>query len=107
MPDDNLAADRRLMPLIVDLDGTLTPTDTLVELLIKAVKQDPAIVLKIPLWLFKGRAPFKQFIATQAGAYFDAASLPYNEALLDYLRTEKARGRTLILATSADTRIAH
>ena len=105
--NDDLAAARTSMPLIVDLDGTLTPTDTLVELLIKAVKHDPAILLKIPLWLFRGRAAFKQFIATQAGAYFDAASLPYNEVLLDYLRAEKARGRTLILATSADTRIAH
>lgn len=28
-------------PLVVDLDGTLTPTDTLVESLIKVVKQSP------------------------------------------------------------------
>ena len=104
--DDQVAA-RRSIPLIVDLDGTLTPTDTLVESLIKAVKHDPAIVLKIPLWLSRGRAPFKHFIAMQAGAHFDAATLPYNQVLLDYLRDEKAQGRTLILATAADARIAN
>jgi 4-hydroxybenzoate polyprenyltransferase/phosphoserine phosphatase len=106
-PGDDAATARRSIPLIVDLDGTLTPTDTLVELVIKAVKHDPAILLKIPLWLLKGRAPFKQFIAAQAGAHFDAAALPYNQVLLDYLREEKAQGRRLILATAADARIAH
>lgn len=106
-PNDDLAQARRSLPLIVDLDGTLTPTDTLVETLIKAVKHDPAIVLKIPLWLLKGRAPFKQFIAMQAGAHFDAATLPYNQVFLDYLREEKAQGRRLILATAADASIAN
>ncbi|MBG6076299.1 UbiA family prenyltransferase [Polaromonas sp. CG_9.11] len=105
--DDGLATTRRSVPLVVDLDGTLTPTDTLVELLIKAVKHDPAILLKIPLWLIKGRAPFKQFIAQQAGIHFDAATLPYNQVFLDYLREEKAQGRLLILATAADSRIAN
>ena len=105
--DDDLATTRRSLPLIVDLDGTLTPTDTLVESVIKAVKHDPAVVLKIPLWLLKGRAAFKQFMALQAGAHFDAATLPYNQALLDYLRNEKAQGRRLILATAADARIAN
>jgi 4-hydroxybenzoate polyprenyltransferase/phosphoserine phosphatase len=94
------------MPLIVDLDGTLTPTDTLVELLIKAVKHHPLILLQMPLWLLKGRAPFKQWIAGQASAYFNAADLPYNEALLAYLRTQKAKGRMLVLATAADGSVA-
>lgn len=94
------------LPLVVDLDGTLTPTDTLVELAIKAVKHQPLTAFKLPLWLLKGRARFKQLLAEDAGRYFDAASLPYNEALLGYLRAEKARGRPLSLATAADQGIA-
>lgn len=98
---------RHALPLIVDLDGTLTPTDTLVELTIQAIKRDPLTLLKIPLWLCKGRAPFKQAMAAQAGEEFNAAQLPYDEELLGYLKAQKAGGRTLVLATAADRRIAH
>ncbi|MDQ3060364.1 MAG: UbiA family prenyltransferase [Pseudomonadota bacterium] len=104
--DPPLPATHHAMPLIVDLDGTLTPTDTLVELSLKAFKHHPVTLLKIPAWLLKGRAQFKQLVAAEAAGHFNAATLPYNEALLDYLRAEKAGGRTLILATAADQSIA-
>lgn len=94
------------IPLVVDLDGTLTPTDTLVESTIQAVKHHPALLLRIPFWLMQGRASFKQRVATLAGAHFNPETLPYNEPLLAYLRSEKARGRQLVLATAADGRIA-
>lgn len=57
-----------LVPLVVDLDGTLTPTDTLVESLIKVVKQSPLNLLRAPFWLLKGRAGFKEAIAAHAGS---------------------------------------
>jgi 4-hydroxybenzoate polyprenyltransferase len=94
------------VPLVVDLDGTLTPVDTLVESLIKTVKHHPATLLKLPVWLVKGRAEFKRLIASHAGPHFTAADLPYNEALLEYLRNEKVKGRSIILATAADRSIA-
>jgi 4-hydroxybenzoate polyprenyltransferase/phosphoserine phosphatase len=103
---ESLADVQHAGPLIVDLDGTLTPTDTLVEMVIKVVKHDPLTLLKIPLWLLKGRARFKQLIASHASVTFNAANLPYNESLLDYLRAEKAKGRKLVLATAADRSIA-
>ncbi len=93
-------------PLVVDLDGTLTPTDTLVESTIHAVKHHPALLLRLPFILLQGRARFKQRIATLAGAHFNPDTLPYNEPLLAYLRSEKARGRQLVLATAADRCIA-
>lgn len=86
-------------PIVVDLDGTLTPTDTLVESTLKAVRQAPANLLRLPLWLMKGRAGFKARVAECAG--IDAATLPYNEPLLAYLREQKADGRRLILASAA------
>ena len=91
-------------PLVVDLDGTLTPTDTLVESLIKVVKQSPLNLLRLPLWLMKGRAGFKEAIAAQAD--ISAEHLPYREPLLDYLREEKAKGRQIVLATAAHHTIA-
>lgn len=91
-------------PLVVDLDGTLTPTDTLVESLIAAIHQSPLNLLRLPLWLLKGRAGFKASVAARAG--ITAATLPYREPVVAYLREEKARGRRIVLATAAHRSIA-
>src|SRR5262245_25220086 len=91
-------------PLVVDLDGTLTPTDTLVESLIALVKQSPLNLLRVPLHLLNGRADFKDWVAARAG--ISAESLPYREPLLEYLREEKRKGRRIVLATAAHRSIA-
>ncbi len=91
-------------PLVVDLDGTLTLTDTLVESLIHVIKQSPLNLLRVPLWLLKGRAGFKAIIAEKT--WLATESLPYREPLVAYLREEKAQGRRIILATAAHATIA-
>ena len=91
-------------PLIVDLDGTLTLTDTLVESIAQMVKRNPEDVLRIPFWILKGRAAFKALVASKSS--LSAEHLPYRMALLDYLRSEKEKGRRLILATAAHRDIA-
>jgi 4-hydroxybenzoate polyprenyltransferase/phosphoserine phosphatase len=91
-------------PLVVDLDGTLTPTDTLVESVLKAARSSPLTLLCLPLWLARGRAAFKETIATQPE--IDVTRLPYRIPLLEYLRAEKAKGRRIILATAAHHSIA-
>ncbi len=92
-------------PLVVDLDGTLTRTDTLMESVVRAVKRRPLDMLRLPLWLLNGRAGFKARLAERVT--LPAASLPYCEPLLDYLRAERLRGRRLILATAAHVSIAN
>ena len=91
-------------PLVVDLDGTLTPTDTLIESVIRFLKQSPLNFFKVIFWLFLGRAGFKQHIATRVSIAADL--LPYNQGLLDYLQSEKRQGRSIILATAAHRLIA-
>ena len=91
-------------PLVVDLDGTLTPTDTLVESLVIVVKRSPINLLRIPLWLLQGRAGFKDIVAAHAS--ISGELLPYRESLLDYLREEKQKGRKIVLATAAHHSIA-
>jgi 4-hydroxybenzoate polyprenyltransferase len=91
------------LPLCVDLDGTLVRSDTLVEGFC-ALATDPRVFGALRR-LANGRAAFKQAVA--AGVRLDPAMLPYNETILAYLRTQKAAGRRLILATAADQRIAH
>lgn len=91
--------------LVVDLDGTLTPTDTLVESLVQVVKQSPFNLIRLPFWLLKGRAGFKEDVSARAAIL--AELLPYRESLLVYLREEKAKGRRIVLATAAHHSIAN
>src|SRR6185437_8026185 len=89
-------------PLCVDLDGTLVRTDLLQEG-VCALAGDPQL-FSILAKLLRGRAAFKQSVAAQAP--IDPSLLPYNEALLTYLRAQKAAGRYLVLATASDQRVA-
>ncbi len=91
-------------PLVVDLDGTLTPTDSLIESVVKLVKQSPSNLVRLALLLPKGKAAFKRFVA--ANSTFSPETLPYCEPLLDYLRSEREGGRRLILATASHKTIA-
>ena len=89
-----------VVPLVVDMDGTLFPGDLLHESALKLVRQQPLAVLKIPLWLFCGMAAVKNEIAQRVE--IDAASLPYSENLLAWLREQKAVGRRLVLCTASN-----
>ncbi|HEY9099966.1 MAG TPA: UbiA family prenyltransferase [Thiobacillus sp.] len=90
--------------LVVDLDGTLTPCDTLVESVIALVKRHPLNLFLIPLWLLKGRAAFKTKVASRA--HFSVDNMPLRTELMDYLVSQKSMGRRLVLATAAHESIA-
>src|SRR5258708_10449996 len=90
------------LPLCVDLDGTLVRTDTLTEGLIALVGSMQLHVLFGALTA--GRAGLKARVAAQAA--FDPTLLPYNEALLNYIRDERAKGRHIVLATAANDVVA-
>lgn len=94
----------QLAPLVVDLDGTLVATDTLVESLIKLAKQSPLALFAVLLRLLAGRAAFKQAVASRSN--IDARRLPYRDELLVYLRQQQEMGRKLVLATAAHRSVA-
>jgi 4-hydroxybenzoate polyprenyltransferase len=96
--------DADTLPLCVDLDGTLLKIDTTYEAMISSVLADGRNLLRLPLWLSRGRAHLKRELALQWS--FNPAFLPYNENFLSYLRDEQERGRRLVLATAADEAIA-
>jgi 4-hydroxybenzoate polyprenyltransferase len=93
-----------LPPLVVDLDGTLIKTDLLLESVCSLLRQQPLALFSLPIWLLKGRANLKQKIAQRV--QLDPALLPYRTELLDYLRAEHDKGRSIILATASDERFA-
>jgi 4-hydroxybenzoate polyprenyltransferase/phosphoserine phosphatase len=99
-----IASHQVLLPLVVDLDGTLTATDTLMESLIQVVKRNPLNLVAAVFMLTKGRATFKAWVA--AHSRLNASVLPYRQDVVAYLKQEKERGRIVVLATAAHKSIA-
>lgn len=92
------------LPLAVDLDGTLTPTDTLHEGFAQWVRSDLSGLRAGFAALLGGRAAFKQQVTRRSE--FRADNLPYNSELLAYLDEAKQSGRRIGLFTAADQSIA-
>ncbi|MEP7242651.1 MAG: UbiA family prenyltransferase [Gammaproteobacteria bacterium] len=92
-------------PLCVDLDGTLIRSDLLLESMLALIRRNPLYVFLIPLWLFRGRAVLKAEIAARAP--LNPAALPYNLEFIQWLKSERAAGRSLWLCTAANERLAN
>jgi 4-hydroxybenzoate polyprenyltransferase/phosphoserine phosphatase len=90
--------------LCVDLDGTLVKSDTLYDSVLALARHRPFDLLKIPGWLSQGKASLKQHLTS--AVQLDVEHLPYNHALLEFLRAQAGQGRTLYLATAADRALA-
>lgn len=98
-------SDRAVVPLAVDLDGTLIATDLLWEGLFLLLRRQPWALFLVPCWfLAGGPARLKLEIARRVD--LDPASLPYREDLLKRLRRDRAAGRRLILATGTPRKFA-
>lgn len=92
------------VPLCVDLDGTLIRTDMTWEHLARYLRANPLAIFLVLYWLARGRPRLKEELARRTR--IDPATLPYQAEFLAWLRTEKAAGRPLILATAADRQMA-
>ena len=91
------------VPLCVDLDGTLILSDILWESLILSVN-NPITLLSACWALRNGKAAMKSVLAH--GIAINPAALPYRKDLLDYLRNQHARGRSLVLVTATHALVA-
>ncbi|MBH1448721.1 hypothetical protein B9Y75_14270 [Stenotrophomonas maltophilia] len=83
--------------LCVDLDGTLLRTDVLYESFLALLAKNPLYVLLIPFWLLKGKAALKRELAQRVA--LPPESLPYDERVLQILRTTSQRPRVLCTAS--------
>ena len=92
-----------LLPLMVDLDGTLLRTDTLFEAIVAQLRVRPLWTLWHMAVLPFAIAPVKRRL--QAGADIDVRSLPVNEDVLAYCREARAQGRPVWLVSAADQEI--
>jgi phosphoserine phosphatase len=93
-----------VVALVVDLDGTLVATDTLVASLRVLARRNPLALLALPFHVLRGRAAFKHRVAQSACV--DCARLPYRRSVIDYIVAQRRAGRRIVLATAAHGRIA-
>src|ERR1039457_953402 len=93
-----------LIPLCVDLDGTLIKTDLLWESLARLLRRNPFQLLLVLFWWTRGRAFLKRQLVQRVT--IDPAALPYHEPFLAFLREKKATGRKLVLVTASDRAMA-
>src|SRR5580698_1340236 len=91
-------------PICVDLDGSLSKSDTLVDSICALGRQHPLRLLQMPAWLAKGKAGFKRELCRHVA--LDVEHLPYNQHLVQTLRDQKAAGHDIYLATGADGLLA-
>ncbi|MGX9776845.1 UbiA family prenyltransferase [Janthinobacterium aestuarii] len=92
------------VPLVVDLDGTLIHSDLLWESILIFIKLRFLQLWRLPFWLLRGKAGFKEKIASMIE--LDPAALPYDKVLLAELVLQRAQGRLIVLATGSQRRFA-
>lgn len=91
-------------PLCVDLDGTLIHGDTLIHSLKALLARQPWQAFPLAAELLDGRAAFKDAVARR---WIPApANLPFRNDVIEFVRSERASGRQVILATAANLGVA-
>jgi len=90
--------------IAVDLDGTVTWTDTLHESILALIGNKPIFIFILPFWFLKGIAYLKSKVAEHCT--LDVTTIPYNLLLIDWLKEQKAKGKKIVLCTAANERVA-
>lgn len=90
--------------LCLDLDGTLIRSDVLFESIFQLARVNTLLLFLVPLWLLKGRPNLKEEINKRID--FKVDTLPYNQDLIDYAKSERSNGRKVYLATASHISIA-
>ena len=90
--------------LFVDLDGSLIASNMLVESFLKAIRHDPKVLFKAPLWLAEGRIAFKSHVSEYPLP--DVTAVPFHEEVVTVLKELKHDGCRLVLATASHRRVA-
>jgi len=91
-------------PLVIDLDGTLLRSDLLLETGLVFLRDQPHRFLAPLQWLMRGKAALKHELAYATD--LDVSVLPYDKTVIDFIETERKRGRHVVLATASHRRLA-
>ena len=89
-----------LIPLVVDLDGTLIRSDLLFEAFLIYVFKNPFRIFKMFYWLFtEGRGYLK--LQIEKNVSLNVSCMPWNVDVISWLKEEREKGRPLVLVTGA------
>ena len=86
--------------LVVDLDGTLLKSDMLHESFWCAFRNNWCTPIFSVNALRQGKAALKEYLQSEAN--IDAASLPYDEVVIEYVRAHRAKGGRTALVTASN-----
>ncbi len=89
--------------LCVDLDSTLIKTDLAWECVARLLRR-PLVLLGCAAGITAGLSEVKHRLAEHAD--LDLARIPLRPEVLDYIEAARQRGRTVVLATAADSALA-
>lgn len=98
--DDIRKAGRHPSPLVVDLDGTMLYSDTLVEGIAAGLFQKPFATLAGCAGAVFSVPRFKSWVFHNVDVDYDA--IPQNDRLVAWLTEEKAKGRPIHLVSAAN-----
>jgi 4-hydroxybenzoate polyprenyltransferase/phosphoserine phosphatase len=88
--------------LVVDLDGTLSRTDTLHEAVLGMLARDPRALVPLIGAVLQRRSAFKAFVADRH--IVPGSSLPLNPTVLDLVHKARAEGRRTAIVSASDRR---
>lgn len=94
----------KVLPLIVNLDGTLTPANTTAERIVNAIFRRPFFVISAVVRRIHNLSFLKKDILEMLD--YDVATLPIREDFINWLQREHNKGRPIHLVTEADQGIA-
>ena len=90
--------------LCVDLDGTLIRSDSLWELILRALRHNPFYILLIPILLLKGKCFLKRRLSEKFGKFIK--NLPFNSDVISYIVKRKKSGDKIWLVTACNEHLA-
>lgn len=94
-----------LIPLVIDLDGTLIKTDLLVESALGLLKENIFNIFLMFSWLCVSKSFLKSKLAERV--VIDEATLPYSQEVIKLINDSKNKGRKIVLATASHEIYAH
>ena len=93
-----------LPPLVVDGIGTCVKTDLLLEYLLALLRNRPRDIIALPGWLLRGKAYLEEQVLLRSP--LDVSLLPYRTEFVNYLKEQRATGRSVVLEAPRDGQMA-
>ena len=91
--------------LVINLDGTLIHSDMLYETFWSSFSKDWKVLFKSVIWYSTGKSNLKYKLSLSTDV--NVSNLPYNKAVIDYIKTHRKKYRHIVLITASNQNIAN